>query len=331
MINSRPGQSRVRPGARLAASIMLGVLLLAGRAASALETDQFMTWSVDLADSAEKANTILNREIEIALREIHRQDVECPDLPPKIFKHLFPSAIRPRFRKMLTSAPEVEVFPPDHVGYWEYVDLSIYRAAHWPWFLPMARTVRIGDVYLGLDKLGHMFNSSRPYYLEYREHLRQGLSEDQALRKVVLRGAWREKFFLGGMTDCVVSHADLEANYQGLRLALDLCQADPPYIVQTELGWELDRPVDLRDYVLPAFDESYNGNLYVMGRWKKMELLLREEYCPEYAAPAVQQRWERYRSLDQPSPSEEILADYFSEEDRRRRSDQAIDAVCARE
>jgi hypothetical protein len=195
----------------------------------------------------------------------------------------------------------------------------------------MARTVRIGDVYLGLDKLGHMFNSSRPYYLEYRKHLRQGLPEDQALREVVLRGARREKFYLGGMTDGVISHADLEANYQGLRLALDLCQADPPYIVQTELGWELDRPMDLRDYVPPAFDESYNGNVYVMGRWKKTEQLLREEYCPEYAAPAAQQRLKRYRSLDHPSPSQEILADYFSEEEQRRRSDQAIDAVCGRE
>ena len=133
---------------------------------------------------------------------------------------------------------------------------------------------------------------------------------------------------LGGATDSVISHGDLEANFQGMRLALDLCAADEPYLERTAEGWRRVRAVDLRDYLTPALDESHNGNLYVNGRWKKIEPVLRTEYCPIYTSQVVQDRMRRYDELDRPSPADALLVDYFSEEEKQLRVTQAISAVC---
>lgn len=317
---------------RVAIATLAAAALLPTGGAGAAETDQFLTWDVELCDSADRVNQIVNDEIEAALRKINRKRwrrLECKDLPPKLFRRIHPSYFRPRLRTLLREDPEVEFYPDEDVGYWEYLRSSIYRKPHFPWFLPMARSIRIGDVHIGVDKLGHLFNTSRCYYKKYRKSRRKGLSEQAALRRAVLRGARREKSVLGGTTDGVVSHADLEANYQGLRLALDLCEADPPYLERTAEGWRLSRPVDLRNYITPSLDESYNGNYFVLGRWKKTQPLLIEEYCPLYYSARVQRRLRRYRQLDEPSPSQKILEGYFSEEDREGRAGQAIPTVCA--
>jgi len=310
-------------------ALAAGLLMLVPVAAA--ETDQFLTWTAKLSDSADPVNSIVNREIDAALDEINNgrwQRLACEDLPPRLFVQIHPSPIRPRLRDLLQADPDVEIYPGDDVSYRGYLRQSIYRTPHIPWILPMARTVRIGEVHVGMDKLGHLFNSSRPYYADYRKGLARGMTEEAVLREVVVRGARKEVAVLGGMTDSVVSHADLEANYQGLRLALDLCAKDRPYLERTEDGWRRVRPVDLRDYIPPALDESYNGNQYVQGRWKKVEPVLREEYCPLWTSTAVRQRMRRYRELDRPSPSKALLAGYFSDADRERRAGQAIEAVC---
>ncbi len=301
--------------------------------AAASETDQFLVWGVELEDGAEHVNLFLNLEFEHALARLERAGREppCPKVAEKLYKRVFASMLSSRLRRHVETS-EIDSYPQREVGYWQYQSRSVFRDSVFPAFvLVMARTVRIGEVYLGIDKLAHMFGIGRRYHVHYQRLLRRGLSPEEAQRRTVLWGLKREKFFLGGIAEGIISHADLEANFQGLRLAREMCEGERPYLTRGDGAWRLARPVDVRAHVNPAFDESYNSNQYLSSRWRAVRQVLLEEYCPRYESEQVQARLARYREIDQESASREIIASHYQERGRRSPRLFSIDNVCTGE
>ncbi len=300
---------------------------------AALETDQYMIWDRELRDSTDRVNAYINERILKVLSRINdrgHSQVACEEIPSRIYRRLFPTLFWSQLRHFVATDPEIDRFPQRDVGYFGYLKRSIFRKPAFPFFLPMARTVRINGANVGTDKVGHLFGFGRRYYVRYRRLHRRGLSDEEAMRRVVLWGYRTERIAVGGLVDGVVSHADLEANFQGLLMARDLCEAEPPHLVRDRSGWRLERPIDLRDYVNPRFDETYNESRFTRVRWKRVKPILEEEYCHKYRSASVQDLMNRYRNEDHPSFSSRLLAEHFAgRKQELRRRQQSLEVLCA--
>lgn len=307
--------------------------LAASTSAAALESDQYLVWGVELEDSAPVLNEFVNEQAERLLARVNRrgrpEHTPCEALPKRIFRRLARNLVFSRLRRFVVKDPRIDVYPDRDVGYFGHLKRSIFRRAAFPFLLPLARTLRIGDVYLGVDKLGHMLGlSGRAYYRAYLRERRRGGSEAEAIERAIRWGLRVEATLTGGLTDGVFSHADLEANFRGLMLARDLCRGEPPFLVLEDGSWRLARPIDLREYVNPLFDESYNPSRFSGWRWKRVAPILAEEYCPRLASPEVEARLEGYRAAEPVSLSRQIIAERFAARGGDKREEQAIERLC---
>lgn len=299
-------------------TISLFVIFITGGMGSAfsLETDQFMVWGVELEDSSGALNDHFNSELEAFLEERNsksRGDCQCHELMPGFYKRIFRGLLASRdIYQWILHSSDIDLYPPLDESTKQYRTKSIYRERTFPFILPLSRTIRVGDVYLGLDKLGHMFGFGRRYYKVFRHNVGSGVDEREATEKAIMYGVRMEWTLVGYGTDSVFSHGDLEANYQGFRLIYDSCSGDTPYFVKEKGKWRLDRPVDLRDYVTPDFDESYNVSHYRGLRKKLVLSILSDEYNERRSQPEVEARFARYREID-PSFSKLFLDAYFEE------------------
>ena len=315
-------------------SAPLAILLIAvtfSGTAQAFETDQYLVWGYELEDSAEILNEYINDNIEALLDRLNRRSpgrVSCQEIPPRIYRYLFRGLESSRLRQFLKSHPEIDRWPGNDVGYWQYLGDSLYRKPTFPFYLPLARSIRVGEVYMGTDKLGHLFGFGRRYYLRYHRAIENGRTEEEAQRKVILWGLRLEKTLVGGLSDGVFSHADLEANFQGLRLARKLCEGESPLVVLKDGAWRLARTIDLRDYVNPGFDETYNTSQYPWFRWGLVKPILIQQYCPIWQSPAIQERMARYRALDERSFSRQVVELYFRNQGMNLQADQSLEAIC---
>lgn len=126
----------------------------------------------------------------------------------------------------------------------------------------MAVLLRLGDVMLGSDKLGHFFTEGYSYFDLYIN-----VGEKQAIDY----GHLTESSIFGLMTTGIFSWADQAANLNGLRFwnALLGLRPDPltqqkpvPYMVCENGQWHRQRAFHWTDYVDPTWDEALNCNTY---------------------------------------------------------------------
>lgn len=284
--------------------------------AQALETDQFLVWGVELEDSAPAINAFLNAELQRALDAINSDTGNihyCEEIPLEYFRHVFLGLRGSRLvRTWLKESDEVQLYPERDMSAGTYREISIYRERAFPYFLPLARTLRAGDVYFGVDKFGHFFGYGRRYYKKWQRLLRQGIPEEEAVDRVIDWGIFQERSFVGLLTDGVFSHADLEANYQGFRLAQDFCGWDDPIVRKEGREWVINRAIDFREYVTPDFDESYNMSHYWGRRRTHTLSAINEKYEEMRLTPMVRARFQRYGRYA-PSRSKEYIDAYFRE------------------
>ncbi len=301
---------------KAAAVMLLGIAIgiLFSPAVLAGETDQFLVWGVELNDSAPAINRFINEQTERYLESLNQEE-DIPDDPDEIvngvYRNLFRGLQASKLRNWLQHSDDVDRYPPSSVSYWRYERMSIYRGRSFPYILPMARTVRVGDVYFGIDKFSHFFGFGRHSYNRYQKLRGRGLDEREALERVVRRSIWWENTTVGKLVDGIFSHADIEASFQGCQLARDLCGEDDANIKRVDGEWKLVRPIDLRDYVTPDFDESYNPNHYWALRKRFVLPLLEKEYKDKFSTPEVQERFASYQRHE-PSLSVRAIERHFA-------------------
>ena len=312
-----------------AALLWFSLLFLCSGRVYAAETDQYLAWGVELKDSADAINKYLNDETQKYLRKINRPG-RRPDSPEQmtrdLYYHFFKGLHASRSRHWLQHSEELDRYPDSSVSSFKYQSMSIYRGRCFPYVLPMSRTIRVGEVYFGIDKFSHFFGFGRRYYEHYLHLCAEGLGEEQAMKKVVLAGVFWENSLVGKLVDGIFSHADLEADFQGFLMAKDLCAGEAPRIERKDGAWVLVRPIDIRPYVTPDFDESYNPSHYRSLRKRFVLALLKEEYRSKAVAPAVQDRFARYR-LREPSFSKRAIQAYFDRNGRNPQKEQYFDAL----
>ena len=138
----------------------------------------------------------------------------------------------------------------------------------------LSPTVNVHGAYVGVDKLGHVFQHGFHYYEEYRRAERAGADDAEATARAVRVGVREELGFYGTRTTGVYSNADLAANYAGLKFYLNLTrpvriagQTVPPLLVRNVSGdWCFNpgRRADrtLRLLVGDHFNEALNPSRF---------------------------------------------------------------------
>jgi len=302
-------------------------------AAHAIETDQYLTWGVELKDSAPALNNFINAEVQQFLDAKNKEDGSdfTPEtLTEEVMEHLFRIRQSSRVMTWLLTSEELDTYPDASVSNEAYRKSSIFRGRSFPYYLPMARTIRLGDIYVGTDKVGHLFGFGRRYYRRYLRERNIGLSESAAMEKAVRWGIRQENYFVGKLTDGVFSHADLEANFQGLLFARSLCEGNAPHLKKIDGQWVLVRAIDIVPYITPDMDESYNPAHFWALRRRFVLQVMREKYCNPQAAALGAARFAAYGDTP-PSFSKRIVDEYFLRRGTNPQQAQSLDALCARE
>jgi hypothetical protein len=156
---------------------------------------------------------------------------------------------------------------------------------------------------MGTDKLGHFVTVGLAYYKKYLQAKFFGFSKENAIKLAIKRGIFSEKTYYGSIISGVFSYADLEANYQGLKFAIDMCEGENPLLVQDSKGkWSQRKPFDITPYLTPKLDESYYPSAYIKKRWKQVAPKVMA-YCEKRFSPKKLARFDYYKSIDEDTKS----------------------------
>ena len=156
--------------------------------------------------------------------------------------------------------------------------------------LVMADIMRVNDIYLGTDKLDHLWSSGYRYFEAY-------YLEQKKLSRA-LRIGWDEEHGLyGAATTGIISYGDLAANFNGMRFWNHILQKYEdvlgqnlgPYISCERDRWVQVKQISLEDYLDHSFDESINCSLFknkkLLQKVQDMIKLRSEEQGVELTCP----------------------------------------------
>jgi ankyrin repeat protein len=187
-------------------------------------------------------------------------------------------------------------YPGRITGHWESMR-NVYLNVYFPldprqfWRLWHASTINVYGTYFGPDKVGHFNDMGYVYYLIYRSAIRKGLSEEEALQKVLAEGMngllLGERGFLGYISAGSYSNADLASNYAGFKFYLNLTdetrikgRMQPPMVQRDGEFWRLS-PHVRRDseffaqFISDHFNEALNSSVWDASMCKAMRRSVR--------------------------------------------------------
>lgn len=322
----------------LANSILFLSLLLSP--AYALETDQYMAWNKPLNDVSAYLNSFINQRTWQTLAAInqdvlqHKKYLSCEAVHKRIVSDYnknkgldFISEIE----RKIYDDPTLSRYPPINASKLEVIERSIYKKSQLFKLKIFGININVNGIHLGLDKLDHILRTGYFYFKNYQKTRQDGLSEQQADVVAIQKGITQEKTYFGYWVSGVFSYADLEANYQGLRLHKQFCATHQPYLQQrTNKTWAFSRPIDLKMYVNPWFDESYYNNAYLQLRFKSIYPELKK-YCDARNSAWLQQRNRYYqRWKDQASFSVHYLQQQVALGKLDNPKRYSLDTICAK-
>lgn len=255
--------------------LVAGLRLAAPDPLVAYETDQYSNRLEPVADSLAPLNAEVNDAIA-AVAAGWRGPRNPWRFALEVYWRLGGIFWVDRIERWAMKSPEVEKLP-------QVRRHSIYAGAP-PWatrvnfVFGVGRTLKVGGVLVGSDKLGHFFSQGLKYYQSFEE----GKPEAQVLH----RGRVGERWLFGQLTTGVYSNADLVANYEGYLFYRSLSEegivAGKPAIV----SWRGGRPVverafDWRDHVNDYWDEALNPSHFARSLQRYMDHRLRA-LCADY-------------------------------------------------
>jgi len=322
----------------LANSILLIGFLLSP--ADALETDQYMAWNKPLNDVSAYLNSFINQRTWQTLAAINQDTLQqqkylsCEAVHKLIVvdynKNKGLDFISEIERKVYDD-PTLSRYPPINTSKLEVIERSIYKKSQLFKLKIFGININVNGIHLGLDKLDHILRTGYLYFKTYQKYRQYGLSEQQAEIAAIKKGIVQEKTYFGYWVSGIFSYADLEANYQGFRLHKQFCLGNQPYLSQRRNGtWAFTRAIDLKDYINPWFDESYNGNAYLQRRFKSIYSELKE-YCDArksawlYKRDHYYQRWKDQASFSVHYLQQQVALNQL--DDPKRYS---LDTICAK-
>ncbi|MES2526662.1 MAG: hypothetical protein V4598_06220 [Bdellovibrionota bacterium] len=276
------------------------LLLATATSAFALETDNYLSWRQELPDSSGDLNSYIQTEIEDVLKS--SAGMNCEQVTFKVADR-FKTGVRGEvFVNWSTKNISDKIFPStDH-----YIEQSIYVETPSPLlkFAPLAPNMQVGGIYFGIDKLSHFASTGRRYFTEYLNQIKKGQTVEEAENSAIHLGLSNEAGILGIWASGVFSYGDLEANYQGLSFYRKFClNQEDTYLKETEGRWEMVKIPEIKDYVNPYWDETFNLSFNEPRTWKVVSKVLLEEYCPMREKENIVARFSLYKEKAKKSRS----------------------------
>jgi hypothetical protein len=307
------------------------VALLVGASARALETDQYFAWTKPLGDSSDAINAKFNLEIELTLRALDQnrgQPLPCSVVALKIKERMHFWIFQP-IELWAMQSPLFERVPA-RAEENTYVSKSIY-GQHGPLdvalWMPLAPTIEINGVRFGTDKLSHFVSSGWRYHVRYERALENGLSEMDAERTAIRFGVFEENTILGKGAIGVFSRGDLEADFGGMRFFEELCHGPDPMLVLDHGRWRRSRAFDMRRYVNPGWDESFQISIFSKARWRKVKPALLA-YCGLLQSPEVRRQRAYYLSIHTPTPTDAVVTERVQQRKLEDPQQFSLEAIC---
>lgn len=243
--------------------------------AHAYETDQFSHRLQPLEDCTELLDGRVNESIEKAIRD-WRGPPDERKVVDAIYHDIGGHHWVDRIERWAMQSEEVDRLTLDRYD-------SIYHG-HPLWATRVAGlfgvgpTIKVNDVLIGSDKLGHFISQGRKYWRRYQKFGDEGQAAEHS--------AYTERALFGQMTTGVYSNADLVANYEGHRFFRSLFEDDivpgKPAILQWRGDhWVMQRPFTWADHVNVYWDEALNINHFDTLLYPHMEERLLG-FCPDF-------------------------------------------------
>ena len=195
------------------------IILLLSLESFSVETDQFMTWDIQLKNSKMFVNRYINNEIKLVLKKINKKKSsrKCEKVAQKLLAWNGRSTdFLSIIEKTMYEHPEVDRWPAVNVSQRGVVEESIYADVDYFKHKVFGINIQLDGIYMGTDKLGHFVTVGLAYYRKYLFHKWLGRTKQESIEKAFKRGIFSEKTYYGNIISGVFSYADLEANYQGL-------------------------------------------------------------------------------------------------------------------
>ena len=274
------------------------------------EVDHYLSWGQTLVDATPILNSKINEIINTTVQSLAK-DCSCEEAAGKVLSG-FGVSLNSNFEKWIKGTDKVDKFMPNidlalresifslHKTQWALIERNFFS-------IQLDEIVNVGGVYIGIDKLSHFTGSGFLYYQAYRIAKRAGNKEP--INQAIKIGITGEKTVIGRMATGVLSYGDLEANFQGFLFGLHMCEGKDPFLKYSSDGWQFSRPFDIRSYVNPNWDESYNPSFYFDG----LNLMLMPKstaalnnlpnFCEGYRSSYVQKLFHYYDSIQSKSES----------------------------
>ncbi len=277
------------------------ILLLAVASAHALETDNYLSWGKNLPDSSDDINLLIKTQIEEVLASTGK-NLSCKQMTFRIANRFKTTPTRKLFEDWSVEELDSKMFPATPF----YLYQSIYRNTDRIYLRHsgLSPNIQAKGIYFGVDKLSHFGSTGRRYLKEYLKNLRKGYSAEEAEKSAIRLGLSNEARILGLWASGVFSYGDMEANYQGLRFYRKLClDEQDTYLKKDDKHWKLVKIPDIKDYVNPYWDESFNLSFRGPGMWAVASKVIKRDYCPLKTSEEVVNRFKYYREMNHKSPS----------------------------
>ncbi len=233
------------------------------------EVDQYTLRHLEMKDSSELLNKKANAALKIALVNANNKAKGCSEkILYKELRSYFSNHVQGKLTKDILADENIVK---------RYINLNESVYQDWTiWdglgmgskFLSkkavtMSGEMRVGNQYVGVDKLEHMWGQGYSYF-------EQNYLNEKGEIKAVKTGVAKEKIYLGGnkLGNGVFSYGDLSANFNGMRfwnhMLLkndDVLGADMnlgPYIICANDKWVHAADIDFRNYIDDSMNESIN-------------------------------------------------------------------------
>lgn len=295
----------------------------------ALETDNYLVWDRELPDLSHELNLLIHDEVQGTLDYYNSfpEPLSCEDITLGIAFQFKTTPARKLFEDWTNENLSEKMFPASPY----YLQDSILRfsSRFYLKYSGLSPNMNVNGIYFGVDKLSHFGSTGRRYLKEYLKARKAGTKEDDAVKKAILLGLKNENTVLGIWPSGVFSYGDVEANYQGFKFYRKFClESEGSYLKFVEGQWKLTRKPDLRDYVNPGWDETFNLSYFSPGTWGRVSEIIKSEYCPLMTTPLLMDRFQRYKESKKESISSRFVSELQSLNDRRAPRPQSIEELC---
>ena len=285
------------------------LLMATAFTAHALETDNYLSWGRALPDVGDEINQLVQKQIEDVLQDSSpKENLSCQQITFRIADRFKTTPTRKLFEDWSVESIAEKMHPSTPF----YLKESIYRNTGRIYLSKsgLSPNIQTKGIYFGVDKLSHFGSTGRRYLKEYLKRIRKGLSPDEAVKAAIRLGLSNEAMILGLWPSGVFSYGDMEANFQGFLFYKKMCLDEVDTYLAKESGrWKLVKIPDLRIFISPYWDESFNLSYRSPGTWAHTSKVIHAEYCPLLKSEEVQGRFQHYQKQNHTSFSLNYIAE----------------------